>query len=92
MEERIIRSARILGPLVWAALAVWLGMVIFVAPIERVQGVVQKILYVHVPCVLPAYLGFILTAIGASATCAHDRSTGIGWRSRVRRWVCSFAA
>jgi heme exporter protein C len=64
VEERIIRSARVLAPLSVVAALVWLGMVVFVAPPERVQGVVQKILYVHVPCVLPAYLGFILTALG----------------------------
>jgi heme exporter protein C len=32
------------------------------APIDAVQGPIQKILYVHVPCVLGAYLGFGLTA------------------------------
>jgi heme exporter protein C len=63
MEERIIRSARITGTLALLGLAVWIGMVIFVAPIEKVQGVVQKIFYVHVPCVLPAYLGFIIAGI-----------------------------
>jgi heme exporter protein C len=28
------------------------------------QGPIQKILYVHVPCVLGAYVGFFLTALG----------------------------
>jgi heme exporter protein C len=46
------------------ALLIWLAMVIFYAPLERTQGVVQKIFYVHLPCVVPAYLGFLLTAIG----------------------------
>jgi len=32
------------------------------APIDSMQGPLQKILYVHVPCVLGAYLGFALTA------------------------------
>ena len=32
------------------------------APIDSMQGPIQKILYVHVPCVLGAYLGFALTA------------------------------
>ncbi|MCH6563193.1 MAG: cytochrome c biogenesis protein CcsA [Myxococcales bacterium] len=64
MEERLIRSARVLGPLALLGVAVWLGMVVFVAPVERVQGVVQKIFYVHVPCAPPAYLGFMLTAFG----------------------------
>jgi heme exporter protein C len=41
---------------VWAV-AVWN------APVDRVQGVIQKILYVHVPCVFAAYAGFGLTAL-----------------------------
>ena len=63
-EERAIRSARITGPVALVLGIVWLGMVAFYAPIEKVQGVVQKIFYVHVPCVPAAYLGFILTAVG----------------------------
>ena len=33
------------------------------APIDAVQGVIQKILYVHVPCAFTAYLGFAITAL-----------------------------
>ena len=47
-----------------AVTAVWLALVAFYAPIEAVQGVVQKIFYVHVGTVLPSYLGFALSAIG----------------------------
>ena len=76
MEDRIIRWARLFGPLALVALVVWLGLVIFVAPIEKVQGITQKIFYVHVPCTTPAYLGFVLTAVG-----------GIGYlRSRKEHW------
>jgi len=58
------------------SLAVWLAMVAFYAPIEAVQGLVQKIFYVHVPNVLPTYLGFTLTAIG-----------GVGFlRTRRAHW------
>jgi heme exporter protein C len=64
VEERLIRSAPAVGWLAVAALCAWLGMVLFVAPLEQVQGVVQKIFYVHVPCWPPAYLGFVLTAVG----------------------------
>jgi heme exporter protein C len=61
VEERAIRAARVLGSL---------------APAERIQGIVQKIFYVHVPCWLPAYLGFVLTAVG-----------GIGYlATRDERW------
>ncbi len=66
-EERAIRSTRITGPLGLLLGIVWLGMVGFYAPIEKVQGVVQKIFYVHVPCIPAAYLGFILTAVGGVA-------------------------
>jgi heme exporter protein C len=76
VEQAFARSARVTGPLALVALAVWLAMVAFVAPEEAVQGVVQKIFYVHVPCWPPAYLGFILTAVG-----------GIGFlRTRDERW------
>jgi heme exporter protein C len=66
---------RWLGVLALLGLALWVGLVIS-APQERIQGIVQKILYVHVPCVPPAYLGFILTAIG-----------GLGYlRTRQAAW------
>jgi heme exporter protein C len=45
--------------------ALW-AVFVWRAPIDSMQGPIQKILYVHVPCVLGAYLGFALTA-GAGA-------------------------
>lgn len=33
------------------------------APVDSIQGVIQKILYVHVPCAFAAYLGFVVTGI-----------------------------
>jgi heme exporter protein C len=42
--------------------AVW-AVAVWRAPIDSMQGPIQKILYVHVPCVLGAYLGFALTAL-----------------------------
>ena len=33
------------------------------APVDAMQGSIQKILYVHVPCALGAYLGFLTTAV-----------------------------
>jgi heme exporter protein C len=45
--------------LLWA-IAVWR------APLDSVQGVIQKILYLHVPCAFAAYLGFALTALGGA--------------------------
>lgn len=42
--------------------ALWL-VAVWRAPIDSVQGIVQKILYVHPPLAFGAYLGFGLTAI-----------------------------
>jgi heme exporter protein C len=64
VEDRLIRSAAWTGRLALAALVGWLAMVVGVAPVESVQGIVQKILYVHAPCWPPAYLGFLGVAVG----------------------------
>jgi heme exporter protein C len=74
-EERTVRSARVTGPLALVALAVWLALVVFYAPLEKVQGVVQKIFYVHVPCTPPAYLGFVLTAVAGLGFLRTRRET-----------------
>lgn len=47
-------------------LALLYGILVLGAPQDATQGVIQKILYVHVPCALAAYLGFGVTA-GAGA-------------------------
>ncbi len=36
------------------------------APIDAMQGVVQKILYVHVPCAFTSYIGFAVTAVAGA--------------------------
>ena len=36
------------------------------APIDATQGVIQKILYVHVPLAYGAYLGFVVTAVSGT--------------------------
>ena len=46
-------GAVLVGVLAWAA---WL---VASAPVDSLQGVIQKILYVHVPCAFAAYAGFI---------------------------------
>jgi heme exporter protein C len=48
-----------------ACAALW-AFFVWRAPIDSMQGPIQKILYVHVPCAVAAYLGFALTA-GAGA-------------------------
>jgi heme exporter protein C len=50
------------GALLAAAVAVW-GVLVVTAPLDSVQGVIQKILYVHVPCAFAAYLGFAVTGV-----------------------------
>lgn len=64
--------------LAWMA-AVW-G-----APIDSVQGVIQKVLYVHVPCAFAAYAGFFATAsFGALYLWKGDE--------RYDRWSASAAS
>ncbi|MCL4684222.1 cytochrome c biogenesis protein [Myxococcota bacterium] len=58
-------TARLRGPTGWLLLVIlvpWLAAVAW-APEDSVQGVVQKILYVHPPLAFAAYLGFLLTAL-----------------------------
>lgn len=63
-QERVVaRIARSLGWLL-AALTVAYVWVVAAAPIDSMQGPIQKILYVHPPLAYGAYLGFIATGIG----------------------------
>jgi heme exporter protein C len=61
------RMTRILGWLAAAALAAGLVMAFVVAPREVTQGNVQRIMYVHVPAVLVAYLAFAVVFAGSIA-------------------------
>lgn len=56
---------RITAALFAVALLLW-ATAVWQAPLDSVQGVIQKILYVHVPCAFAAYLGFALTALGGA--------------------------
>ena len=62
-EARVSRARRPLGLLLVALSAAYAWLVLQ-APIDSVQGVIQKILYVHPPLAYGAYLGFVLTAVG----------------------------
>ena len=42
------------------------AIVVANAPVDSKQGVIQKILYLHVPCAMATYLGFLLTAVGSA--------------------------
>lgn len=61
-SERSSRSLWISGVLL-AALTTVTGFLIASAPSDAVQGSIQKILYVHVPCAFSAYAGFFTTAV-----------------------------
>jgi heme exporter protein C len=65
IERTAARAARPLGACLLALLVVFAFLVVQ-APEDRTQGVIQKILYVHVPTVLGAYLGFLVTALGGA--------------------------
>jgi heme exporter protein C len=53
------------GALLTALLLLYVVLVIG-APTDGMQGVIQKILYVHVPCAFAAYAGFLVTAVGGA--------------------------
>jgi heme exporter protein C len=61
--DRIASVRRPLGWLLALMVVLWAWTVVQ-APIDRTQGVIQKILYIHPPLAYGAYLGFVLTAIG----------------------------
>jgi heme exporter protein C len=68
MPHPPVPSARARGRLqrsglLLAALTGLYAVLVVRAPIDAMQGVIQKILYVHVPCAFAAYLGFAVTAL-----------------------------
>ena len=63
--DRIDLSLRVLGWIVLGLLPVYAWTVIQ-APTDSVQGIMQKILYVHPPLAYGAYLGFVATAIAGA--------------------------
>ena len=63
--DRITRVRRPLGVLLALLVVTW-GVFVANAPIDRTQGVIQKILYVHPPLAYGAYLGFVITAVGGA--------------------------
>ena len=62
MERNASLAIRPLGALLVVLLVAY-GWAVYSAPIDRVQGVIQKILYVHPPMAYGAYLGFVVTGI-----------------------------
>ena len=60
------RSRWPLGLIAVSAVAITVFIGLFVAPTDRDQGVVQRIMYVHVPSAWVAYLAFFVTFIGSA--------------------------
>jgi heme exporter protein C len=54
-----------LGLVAFTLLAVTIGMALFYAPRELIQGEPQRIFYVHLPMALAAYLGFTVVFVGS---------------------------
>jgi heme exporter protein C len=59
------RSLQLSGG-VLAVLGVLYAVLVVGAPVDAMQGAIQKILYVHVPCAFSAYLGFSVTALAGA--------------------------
>jgi heme exporter protein C len=64
-QNRKKETALVAGTLLVAAVAVL--MIIFYAPTDRVQGVVQRILYFHLPIIWASYLAFFVVLIASIA-------------------------
>jgi len=68
-----------LAPVVVLGLAVLaLAVIFFVAPIEAQMGLPQKIFYLHLPCALSAFIGFLICFLASirylvSRDLRHDR-------------------
>jgi heme exporter protein C len=62
--DRVIPTLYRVSGIALGVCAVTWAFLVANAPLDSVQGVIQKILYLHVPCAMAAYVGFLLTAIG----------------------------
>jgi len=60
-----IATTRWVGAVAGVLIPVWL-LLVYYAPIEIAQGVIQKIFYVHIPAIIPTYFGFVLAALGGA--------------------------
>jgi heme exporter protein C len=59
-----------------AGFAVAPYLIFFVAPVEPVQGLIQKIFYFHVPCAWSMFVAALATAVGSAAYLFRGRRWG----------------
>jgi len=64
-EQPQKRGARLLGALALIMVALGLYWALIQAPRDALQGDVQRIMYLHLPSILTAYLSFFLVFIGS---------------------------
>jgi len=64
--DRAIHTLQRASAIALSVCAIVYGYLVVSAPVDSEQGVIQKILYLHVPCAMAAYFGFLLTAIGGA--------------------------
>jgi len=76
--ERVADVRRPLGTALFAVFLVYAWLV-WDAPVDRVQGIIQKILYVHPPLAYGAYLGFILAGVGGVGYLRSGREIWDHW-------------
>ena len=72
LEARAARWRRPMG-FALAVLSALYAWTVVTAPIDSLQGVIQKILYVHPPLAYGAYLGFVITGIAGLFFLARRR-------------------
>ena len=64
--SRRISIIDVIGIAAFAAMLIALYLAIVESPSERVQGIHQKIFYIHVPSALIAYISIAVVAVGSS--------------------------
>jgi len=60
-------ASRVLGAVVLAGLGLLVVLGLIISPADRIQGDAVRIMYVHVPSAITAYLAFAVTAVGSIA-------------------------
>lgn len=72
LDRSAARWRRPLGALLALATLAW-AVLVLTAPVDAMQGPIQKILYVHVPTAFAAYAAFLITAVGGALYLWRER-------------------